>query len=426
MKLSRKIVIALFLTALFFNLYGDNEVKIVNGTATNYMEFKGVVGLITDLGNGYVGICTATFIDPEVLLTAGHCVYLKDDAGNIEMDAVSSPSITSVHNGATINYFSSIATAERIIKHEDWNGILETDYFDDLNDIALIKIDTRITNLEIFGLREDPIEEEGDVGTIVGYGISSNDGDDSGTHRKGTETIIDMNENRSKSFTADSPSNTCSGDSGGPFFTYQSGKYVISGVTSYHSGTCTTENEFVHVLSYREWIDENLRTLTGHGLDKICGNNVVESGETCEINQAKQCNLIDNSLPASNNASCNDYCNGWNVSECHVCGDGYVTGDETCDNNSVPCLEINSSRPIGNAICNSGCSGWDTSNCENESGEKDETEDPFEDQYECGNGVLEIGEQCDEGMWNGFDGIGCTKDCMKINKNNSGCSVTVF
>ena len=315
--------------------------------------------------------------------------------------------------------------------HENWDGILETDYFDDLNDIALIKIDTRITDLEIYGLREDPIEEEGDIGTIVGYGISSNNGEDSGTHRKGTETIIDMNEFRSKSFTADSPSNTCSGDSGGPFFTYQSGDYVISGVTSYHTGTCTTQNEFVHVLSYVEWIDEKLRTLTGHGLDRICGNKVVESGETCEISQKKNCNLLDSSLPSSNTASCNDYCNGWNISECHICGDGYVTGDEFCDNNSKPCSELNSLRPVGTAFCNSFCSDWDTSNCEkendgSENDEKDETENPYEDKYECGNGVLEVGEQCDEGMWNGFDGIDCTKDCMKISNNNGGCAITIF
>lgn len=439
--------VLVFIAAFFLNA-DDWSNKIINGQATGYKEFIGVVGIVYDVGDGYISLCSASLIDPEVLLTAGHCVYSIDDDGNVEINAVSSPSKISIHNGSTINYFKPIAHATKIIAHEDWGGYFESfGYYDD---IALIKLDKRLTDLEIYGLRNNPLEEEGDVGTIVGYGITGDDKTDSGTHRKGTETIIDMNEVMRRSFTADSPSNTCSGDSGGPFFTVQSNNLVISGVTSFHPGNggCTTENEFIHVLSYRDWIDEKMNELTGHGIDVICGNEIVETGETCDKN-SKKCSLINSSYPANKDAPCNDSCSGYDSSECIVCGDGIKSGNEVCDGGSVDCSTLGNYESGPDAFCNSNCTGYDTYNCDEiicgdgviQNGEvcdggskrcEDIGDLPegrwapckenckgYETDYcwypetaDCGNGVVEGEEECDDGNWRNDDG--CSTDCKKV------------
>ena len=46
----------------------NHSQPIINGVETNYEIWKGVVGI----GPGGYN-CTASLIDPEVLLTAGHC-----------------------------------------------------------------------------------------------------------------------------------------------------------------------------------------------------------------------------------------------------------------------------------------------------------------------------------------------------------------
>lgn len=403
----RKILILLVIVAiLYFSLCADDLSRIVNGQETGYKEFKGVVGIIYDVGGGYISICTASVIDQEVLLTAGHCVYSRDSSGNVEKNAVSSPSKIEVRNGANILYSSAIAKASKVVMHEKWDGVLKAGYFDDINDIALIKLDRKLTDLEIYGLRNDPIEEEGDSGIIVGYGVTGFDKEDSGKHRKGTSTIIDMNEFRSKSFTSGSPSYSCFGDSGGPFFTSQGGDDVVSGIASYVSGgTCSYENEYVHVLSYREWIDEKMQELTGHGLDVICGNGKIEIGEKCDKNLIK-CSKINPTFPDTKSAPCNDSCSGYDSSDCVVCGDGIISGNEFCDKNSVDCSTLGNYEPGVAAPCDYSCSGFDTYNCI---------------EIVCGDGVVNTGEVCDggskkceeigdlpEGRW-----APCKSDCSK-------------
>lgn len=425
----KKIYFLILIPTIFFShvLFAwppDNT--IVNGQETNYKEWIGVVGIIYDVGGGYYGMCTASLIAPDILLTAAHCVYSKDENGNVEINAVSNPSRLTVHNGSNISLFTNvIAKATRVIIHERWSGELKTGYFDDINDIALVKLDRRITDLEIYRLRERPLEREGDDGVVVGYGRTERDKNDHGVHRKGTMYIYDMNEFRSKSFTARSkPSNTCTGDSGGPFFTSQ-GVSVISGVTSYGTAyDCSNkDSEFVHVLSYIDWIDEKMKSLSGHGIDKVCGNGRLEDGEVCELGFKRKCSLINPNFSPDNYATCNDYCSGWNESECHICGDGFVSGNEVCDGGQIPCSEVDSLYPYGWAYCNSTCSGWNKSECMDEYGNKYGYSSGSSGV--CGNGVLEVGEECDDGALNGSAWSNCTNDC-KLKRSSGGCNMLFF
>jgi len=47
-----------------------------------------------------------------------------------------------------------------------------------------------------------------------------------------------------------------------------------------------------------------------------------------------------------------------------ICGDGIIETGETCDGNSVQCTALSPDYIGGTATCNSTCSGYNTGSCE--------------------------------------------------------------
>ena len=84
-----------------------------------------------------------------------------------------------------------------------------------------------------------------------------------------------------------------------------------------------------------------------------------------------------------------------------VCGDGIIGEGEVCDGNFRSCQAIdNGTFTGGSAFCRDDCTGFDTSTCAGA--------DPSDG--ECGNGIVDENEQCDDG--NRISGDGCSKYCM--------------
>ncbi len=343
-----------------------------------------------------MGLCTATLIDPEVLLTAGHCVYNRE-GDDLILDAVSDPSLLTIYNGAKISSSPSIAQATQVIKHPDWDGYLETLGYKD--DLSLIKLDRRITELEIYGLRQEPQSEVGDTGVIVGYGVTSDTASDSGVHRWGTAEILEYwNSAFGKDLVVGNPSSGCFGDSGGPFFTVQNGRTVIEGVTSY-GGDCSPEEggHYMPTLAFMDFINEAFQSLTGHGLDQICGNGIRESGETCD-GDSVDCGILG-PYASGTSAPCNNDCSGYLTTVCNevICGDGIREGTEICDRDSQSCDKFGDYADWLWAPCQSDCMGFDTTYCWDAA------------KATCGNGMLEGLEECDDGNLN--DNDDCTASC---------------
>lgn len=129
-------------------------------------------------------------------------------------------------------------------------------------------------------------------------------------------------------------------------------------------------------------------------LAPVCGNNITETSEQCDDG-----NLI-------NHDGCSDACQNENYNPAW-CGDGILfLGHEECDD--------------GNILDSDGCS----STCEIEYAQCVVDSDCPVGQicvsgfcqptYVCGNGVLELGEQCDLGIFNGLNNSGCSATCTLV------------
>ncbi len=387
---------------------------IVNGTETGYNEYKGVVGLFINMGNGYGSICTATLLDPEVVLTAGHCVYIND--GESDFNAVSNPSIIQVFGGANMNtgdYFA-YGKASKIIKHPTWSGDINNTSSQNV-DLALIKMTKAINGVQYYGIRSQTVESIGTTGIIVGYGLTKTNGNDSGVHRKGNAQVLykgtyGSGSNSKYLIEVGSPSGTCQGDSGGPFFTQEGGNLVVSGVTSFGGQVCYADRDGydTHVYYYKDWIKSTFKELTGRDMPVIsssgsyCGDGTTDSNEICDSNTL-DCSAISSSYASGTTISCKNDCSGYDVSLCKakpVCGDGKVTGDELCDSDSKPCTAFNFPNSTKTAYCKSDCSGYNYAVC-----------DSTGSTTVCGNGNIEYGETCDDG--NTKSGDGCSSTCQE-------------
>lgn len=367
----------------FFNIEEqEQEPMIVNGTETGYTDWQGVVGLIMNVTGGQA-LCTATLIDPEILLTAGHCVYLKEN-GVLSLDAVTTPSKITAYYGASIAGWNSkkLAGVKKIKKHDTWSG--------DINntgqniDMAVIQLDKKIMDKPIYAVRVLPKETVGEVGVIVGYGITSTNAQDSGVHRKGDAKLIQFqNMNGKTIIEIGGPSGTCQGDSGGPFFTKQNNQWVVSGITSFGGQVCYADKGGydTHVLTSKAWLDAAVKELTGHELvgPFKCG----DADDICTTGATKDCAAVDTAYQAGKMATCNVTCSGYDMSGCTpVCGDGKIVDPEVCDGDTRDCFDMGNYLSGTKAPCNKECTGFDTSVCK---------------ATVCGDGKKEGKEFCDGG-----------------------------
>ncbi|MFH0770620.1 MAG: DUF4215 domain-containing protein, partial [Candidatus Peregrinibacteria bacterium] len=128
-----------------------------------------------------------------------------------------------------------------------------------------------------------------------------------------------------------------------------------------------------------------------------CGDGIIAGSETCD----------DGGFVSED--GCSGACaieSGWTCagtpSVCRTsCGDSIVAGTEECE-------------PPSTSVCDASCQSTVTTGTEGQTGGAlpDDEENPVEDLSECGNGILETGEECDNGNLNEL--TACSETCKKL------------
>lgn len=239
-----------------------NRDLIVGGSLTDSKEYQSYA--VTDPIDNSGGLCGATLIYPDILVSAAHC-----GVGGI------------FNNGVLMNIGgTSIYGEDAIDRIGIVDQLIHPDYDSDSlgNDIMLIKLASPSTAPPSTWNTNDFVPENDEALTIVGYGKTET-GSASQFLLEATVSVVDDDVcatayARSASSTIDSDvvlcavsdeSTTCSGDSGGPLLRGSLLVGIVSfGIVSEFDGSCISSfpSGFTRISAFSEFISKSICTLS--------------------------------------------------------------------------------------------------------------------------------------------------------------------
>lgn len=232
MKLNPKSLVLTAVTIAAMNI-AYAEPNIVGGTIVEASDAlaKSTVAIYLADSQGRGGICTGSLINRNTAITAAHCVK-----------GVAQAVVVFARNAMNLNKIdkSRIRPVVAAQANPNYNPELPIN----TGDIALIQFSGGIPSgyepATIMEKRASEIAvQPGAKVVIAGYGITAMEAENSGLLRKTTMLVKAVSNNQSEVLLVNAGHSACHGDSGGPAFILQNGRYLLWGVTSRGDKTCS-------------------------------------------------------------------------------------------------------------------------------------------------------------------------------------------
>lgn len=282
------------------NGIGTADYSIINGSPPSRVEHSSVVGL-HQLARGGRAVytlpfCSGTLIEPNVVLTAAHCLQgQRASASKIAVYVGDDPSVDLTQH---------LYTVSEVAVHPGYNDVSIT------NDVALIRLDSSVSEVSAVPYHTSDNLVAGNLVNFAGFGQDENG--DSGVKLQADGVLGSCSGNsycsdpNTQLFYSQSGAGPCFGDSGGPMFVYQDSSIyqgpTVAGVTSYGDSNCAVYGVSTKVSSFISFI-EGFMNGASCGADGVCDAECAP-GEDPDCGGSECTDLLPTGASCVDNAEC--------------------------------------------------------------------------------------------------------------------------